>query len=91
MLFMLILNLICLVLALSKDWSQRAKCAALAMTIAPWTLLWVLPEVPALIAFAVIQLALAGYLCLHTKLGVRRTDYERDLLPLPFSFPLPLI
>ena len=40
MLFMLILNLVCLVIALffSDHWGRRAKAIALGAAILPWTL-----------------------------------------------------
>jgi DNA-binding LytR/AlgR family response regulator len=71
MLFMLILNLVCLVIALffSDHWSGRAKGIALGAAILPWTLPLFLPETTAQIGFIVLQLAMAVYFCLDFKLN----------------------
>lgn len=69
MLLMLILNLVCVVMALfSAEWSTRGKVLALGILILPWTLPFLFAETTAKIGFIVIQLLTSIYFVLEFKL-----------------------
>tara|TARA_R110002072_G_scaffold17942_7_gene67593 strand:+ start:513 stop:731 length:219 start_codon:yes stop_codon:yes gene_type:complete len=70
MILMLILNLVCLVIALffSDHWTRRGKAIALCAALVPWTLPYFLPETSAQIGFVLIQVAMAIYFCIDFKL-----------------------